>query len=56
MKEHKEISFKEDYQAMAECLDQASTSPTQESPISCDNVNMPKIYIRNWILQQQFIW
>ena len=34
--EHKKIAFKEGYQAIAECLWQASANPTQESPTSCE--------------------
>ena len=40
--EHKRIAFKEGYAVMAERLWQASTGPTEQSPTSCAQVNMPK--------------
>jgi hypothetical protein len=40
--EHKKVAFKEGYQAMAERLRQVSTGPTEESPASRAQVNMPK--------------
>ena len=40
--EHKKIAFKKGYAAMAERLWKASTAPTEQSPASCAQVNMPK--------------
>ena len=42
MEEHKRIAFKEGYVAVAEHLQEASTGPTEQSPTSCAQVNMPK--------------
>ena len=42
MKEHKKIAFKQGYVVVAEHLWQASIAPTEQSPTSCAQVNMPK--------------
>ena len=40
--EHKKIVFKQGYVAVAELLWKASIAPTEQSPASCAQVNMPK--------------
>ena len=42
MEEHKKIAFKQGQATMAERLQQASIAPTEQSPTSCAQVNMPK--------------
>ena len=40
--EHTKIAFKQGYAAVAERLWKASIAPTEQSPASCAQVNMPK--------------
>ena len=40
--EHKKIVFKQGYAAVAEHLRQTSIAPTEQSPASCAQVNMPR--------------
>ena len=42
IEEHKKIAFKQGYVAMDKCLWKASIAPTEQSPASCAQVNMPK--------------